>query len=251
MSKEGIIEELIKFNKDVYKYFDDRDDDGSMQDPNIKPLEFVFGVILDQGIKYERAWNAPYILKKRMGHLDINKIAKMNPKDLEKYMFDIKPALHRYRFMADRLIRACELISERYDGDARKIWNCKNLSAKDIENRFSEFAQIGQKKASMAVNILVRDWDIKIAGPKKFIDISYDIHVRRVFLRTGLIQKDKESILIDAAIKLNPDYPGELDMPSWTIGKNWCRPKKPDCIKCPIKNVCPKKTNVAVPKGNE
>lgn len=38
---------------------------------------FLFGVIFDQGIAYERAWRAPYLLKGRLGHLSMKRLAKL------------------------------------------------------------------------------------------------------------------------------------------------------------------------------
>lgn len=104
------------------------------------------------------------------------------------------------------------------------------------------FNGIGQKKASMATNILVRDLGIQ-ARDKSGIDVSYDMHVRRVFLRTGLAEIDDENTVIQSARELNPEYPGGLDLPIWDIGRGWCHPIEPECDECPIKNVCPKIIN--------
>src|SRR2546422_5199644 len=105
---------------------------------------------------------------------------------------DLKSAIARYpalaRFnddIAGWIISACKRLLEEYHGHAEEIWS-GDKTARDIATRFDEFDGIGQKKSSMAVNILVRDYDIPISGGKEGIDISYDVHVRRVFLRTGL-----------------------------------------------------------------
>lgn len=232
-----IRDKLIEYSKNIPKETIDKDARGQIKDPNEYALEFVFGVILDQGIKYYKAWSAPYELRNRLGDLNVRKIAKMNERELEEAIFK-KPALHRYKFMANRLIEASKLIIEKYDGDASNIWKGP-VSAKELESRFREFKQVGQKKASMAVNILTRDFNIPITGDKSGIDISNDVHVRRVFHRTGLTKGDSEE-LINAARELNPEYPGELDYPAWVIGMRWCRPTNPNCKECPLNEVCPK-----------
>jgi len=212
---------------------------------NMSSLDFLFGVIFDQGIKAERAWEAPNKLKKRLGHLNPLKISSMSKKDLEKIVFQ-KPALHRYKKVVDWILEACKLLNQRYEGNAENIWN-DIPRAKDLEMRFEEFKGIGQKKASMAVNILVRDFKIPIKDVnKKDINVSYDIHVRRVFLRAGLVNKDDRSLLINTARKLNPEYPGELDLPAWEIGRRWCHPTNPECDRCFLKEVCPKLLNVEI-----
>ena len=99
----------------------------------------------------------------------------------------------------------------------------------------------------MATNILVRDFGIDVKD-KRGIDISYDIHIRRVFLRTGLVEKDDMNLMIKTARKLNPEYPGALDNPCWIIGREYCHPKNPKCDKCPILKVCPKLLNTPLPK---
>jgi endonuclease III len=71
-------------------------------------------------------------------------------------------------------------------------------------------------------------------------DIAYDIHVRRMFLRTGLADRDDMNHMIDVARKLSPQRPGELDLPARMIGLGWCHPGVPDCPACPLTAFCPK-----------
>lgn len=233
-----IRDKLIEYSKNITKETIEKDAKGQIKDPNKYSLEFLFGVILDQGIKYEKAWSSPNELKNRLGELNVEKIASMNEKELEEVMFK-KPALHRFRYMAKRLIEASKLVLDKYEGDALNIWK-KPVSAKELESRFREFKQIGQKKASMAVNILVRDFNIQISGDKSGIDVSNDVNLRRVFHRTGLIKGNSEEELINAAKKLNPEYPGELDYPAWDIGRRWCHENDPNCKECPLNEACPK-----------
>lgn len=203
------------------------------------PLAFLFGVIFDQGVKAEKAWGAPYFLKERLGHLDVYKIATIPDEELST-IFNRQPKLHRFPNVAAlRIKKACKLIVQKYGGNVENLWN-DNPRSDDLQRRFEEFEGIGQKKASMATNILVRDFEIKVHD-RRGIDISYDIHVRRVFLRTGLVDKDDRDAMIELARELNPEYPGGLDYPAWHIGRNWCRPTNPDCENCPLSQVCPKK----------
>jgi endonuclease-3 len=214
--------------------------------PKESPFEFLLSVIFDQKIDADRAWKAPQELRKRLGHLDVEKIANMNEEELSK-IIKKSPALHIYfNKMAKWIINAAKLLLVKYNGKAENIWANKP-SAKELEKRFREFSGISQKKASMAVNILVRDYDIPISGSKEGIDISYDRHIRRVFLRAGLVEKDEENEIIETARKLNTHYPGELDFPAWKIGRNFCHPKNPNCNNCPLGEICPKLLNVKVP----
>lgn len=108
-----------------------------------------------------------------------------------------------------------------------------------LRRRLEEFPGIGQKKAAMAVEILVRDLGVNLRELTGS-DIAYDVHVRRVFLRTGLAQRDQVGHMVAVARTLYPERPGALDMPTWDIGRRWCRPANPDCLTCPLNTACPR-----------
>lgn len=38
---------------------------------------------------------------------------------------------------------------------------------------------------------------------------------------------------------LHPEFPGLLDLPTWQIGRTWCRPRDPRCSDCYMQPVCP------------
>ena len=71
-------------------------------------------------------------------------------------------------------------------------------------------------------------------------DIAYDVHIRRVFLRARLADRDDRDHMIAVARRLHPTRPGALDLPTWLIGRGWCHPGVPDCAMCPLTKVCPK-----------
>jgi len=210
----------------------------------ISDIDFFYGVLFDQHIRAELAWNAPNELRKRLGHLDPRLIAEMNEADLQRAM-QYPKALYPYiHNMPNWVIEASKLLVERYDGKPEEIWN-DNPRADDLQRRFAEFKGIKQKKSSMATNILVRDKHVKVSGVDfRGIDVSGDVHVRRVFLRTGLINDDTIEAAVHAARTLNPQYPGELDLPAWHIGRNFCHPKSPECPKCPLSTECPRRVDL-------
>ena len=89
----------------------------------------------------------------------------------------------------------------------------------------------------MAVEILARDLHKKLQQLSGG-DVAYDVHLRRVFLRTGLAQRDEVGHMVDVARALYPERPGVLDLPAWDIGRRWCRPADPDCPACPLNIAC-------------
>jgi len=91
----------------------------------------------------------------------------------------------------------------------------------------------------MAVEILERDLGVSLTDLSGS-DIAYDVHVRRVFLRTGLAERDDVGHMVALARALHPQRPGALDNPAWDIGRRWCRAGVPDCPTCPLVTACPR-----------
>jgi len=86
------------------------------------PLALLIGMVLDQQVKMEKAFGGPYELKRRLGHLDAGKIARMDPEQLDK-VFRERPALHRFPgSMARRVQAMCAAIVKDYGGDAGSVW---------------------------------------------------------------------------------------------------------------------------------
>lgn len=201
------------------------------------PNAFLFAVIMDYGIKAERAWAAPYELKQRLGHLNINKIAEMSETNLSR-MLRRTPALHRFcNNLARYLISASKKLRDEYSGNAANIWENTHNSA-EVLVRLLDFDGMGSKKSHMMAKILVDEFGIKM--DTQYIDVQYDTHIKRVFKRAGLSLSDSFESIILAGRILNPKYPGALDTPAWIIGRKWCHPRKPDCKNCYISNLCPK-----------
>jgi len=238
---EAIKDKLLEYGEELknepHEYHftpDEQADTLILEDSNA----FLFAVIFDQGIDAEKAWAAPYEIKKRMGHLDVGTIADMPEKQIADFLGQ-KPKLHRFwPTMARRLREASSKIQEEYNGEACNIWK-DTFDSILTYKRLLAFDGISQKKASMAVNILYRDLGVEFRNIEG-IDVSYDIMIRRVFSRTGIVLTDTMQNIINAARKLNPDYPGALDYPAWYIGRTWCSPTNPECNKCCLNNVCAK-----------
>jgi uncharacterized HhH-GPD family protein len=201
------------------------------------PFAFLIAVICDQGIVAERAWAIPQELRRRLGHLDPYRMAAQPATVISA--FAASPSLHRFvRQVAEWVVQAASVVADRYEGDASRIWNDRP-SAAELRQRLDALAGVGQKKAAMAVEILERDMHVPLSDLSGS-DIAYDVHVRRVFLRTSLAQRDDLGEMVFVARTLHPERPGELDNPAWDIGRRWCHPKNPDCPNCPLIDVCPR-----------
>jgi len=199
------------------------------------PFAFLVAVICDQGILAERAWRTPLELVRRLGHLDPERL--LADPDAAYQAFRQPPALHRYvENVPGWILAAARTVLEEYEGDAGAIWNDRP-AAGELQARLRRFPGIGQKKAAMAVEILERNLGVEIQRMSES-DIAYDVHIRRVFLRTGLAEWDRPEHMISVARAAYPERPGAMDLPAWVVGRTWCRPSAPDCPACPVREVC-------------
>jgi uncharacterized HhH-GPD family protein len=201
------------------------------------PFAFLIGVVCDHGIRAERAWAVPYELRRRIGHVDPVRLA-VEP-DTVAAAFAQPPKLHRFiNTVPGWVVRAAQMVTDEYDGDASRIWGDRPTAA-DLRGRLRRFPGIEQKKSAMAVELLERYLGVPL-DVMSGSDIAYDVHIRRVFLRTELADRDDVHHMVAAARALHPERPGALDTPAWDVGRRWCRPSDPDCPTCPILGACPR-----------
>jgi endonuclease III len=202
------------------------------------PHAFVLACVMDRQIDAERAWMIPYKISQELKSFNLPTLLKIS---IDRYssIFTNK-SLHRFNpTMAKYFFEAVHQIGNKYSQNASKIW-ADNPKSATVVRRFLEFQGVGVKIATMAANILSRQF--KIPMQDRFsIDISPDVHVKRVFTRLGFIESGSTNDeLIYCARELNPTYPGIFDLSAWEIGHNWCRPKKVDCLNCYMKDDCSK-----------
>lgn len=200
------------------------------------PHAYVLGCCMDRQDKSERCWLIPYKIKEIIGSFKIEDLGRLKR---EEYIdiFD-KNNLHRFKKdMGSVFYDAVHLILNKYKGDASGIW-AGNPSSSSVVCNFLEFKGIGVKIATMATNILARDFDIPIKDMYA-IDISPDTHVKRVFSRMGItpVNPSNEQIIY-AAKDIYPEFPGIVDYSVWQIGREWCTPTNPQCEKCVVNKEC-------------
>ena len=118
------------------------------------PLALVIGMLLDQQFAMERAFAGPYLLTQRLGHdLDAAELASYDPEELAN-LFAQPPVIHRYpRSMAGRVQSLCQLVVERYDGDAAKLWQDASNGG-ELLRRLQELPGFGRQKAQIFLALL-------------------------------------------------------------------------------------------------
>lgn len=201
------------------------------------PNAFLLGVLFTQGISAERAWAGPWELRSRLGTLELGYLAD-NPEAV-RAAIQQPPMLHRFKETLPAWIcSAARKVLAEYGGDAAQIWP-DGAEVIEVTERLSAFDGIGRKKAVMAVEILMRHFRVALVG-RECGQVAFDVHVRRVFLRTGLVDVDSREAIETAASAVCREAPGTLDLAAWLIGRETCRPKAPRCDACRLGGVCPR-----------
>lgn len=202
------------------------------------PHAFVLACVTDRQVKTEVAWRIPYELSQRLGDFSFDFLRTVSRRRLRDAFSEPSP-LHRFpETMSDNVYDAIQVIDSRYQGSAANIWKGTPPSA-EVVLRFLAFRGVGPKIATMAANILARDFKVLFSDYYS-IDVSVDVHVRRVFTRLGLIREGASvEEVIYRARALHPEFPGLMDLPAWEIGRTWCKPSNPKCHECYMVNVCP------------
>ncbi len=188
--------------------------------PADTPFEVLIGAILTQNTNWKNAEKAIDNLKKTK-NLNIEKIAKMEEKELENM---IKPSGF-YRQKAERLQNFCNFILEDF-GSVEKMFR---TNPKKLRSILLDFRGIGPETA---------DSILLYAGELPFFVI--DAYTKRIFRRIGYdIGNNYEEMRtffennIPKDVELYKEYHALIV----ELAKVFCR-KKPLCGKCPVKNNC-------------
>jgi uncharacterized HhH-GPD family protein len=123
----------------------------------------LIGFVLDQQVTVQKAFAGPLELRKRLGHLDVAKIAAADPEALAA-TFRERPALHRFPgAMAERVRLLCAFIEQRYGGDAARIWR-DAASGDDLKARLGELPGFGEMKVRTVMTLLARQFGVDPPG---------------------------------------------------------------------------------------
>lgn len=118
------------------------------------PLARLLGMVLDQQVPMEKAFSSPYVLAQRLGHEpDAAELAGYDPEALIA-LFATPPALHRFpKAMAARVQEVCQVLVDRYDGDAARLWS-DVADGPELFRRVAELPGFGKQKAQIFVALL-------------------------------------------------------------------------------------------------
>jgi uncharacterized HhH-GPD family protein len=146
---------------------------------NSNGTALLIGMLLDQQVPMEWAFNGAYTLKQRLGHLNPKHIGEMDPEDFLAVCLE-KPAIHRFpKAMAQRIQGMCTIIGEKYKNKGENIWS-DVTSGDELFTRLRELPGFGEEKAQIFIALLAKRFDVQPAGWKKAAGVFSDSHPRTV-----------------------------------------------------------------------
>ncbi len=214
-------------------------------------LGFLVAVQLDMGKPVWKAWTGPYLIAKSIGLKNFNPafISKLNKNTMVNILSKNRLGCRNlpHNRAANNLKELCKIIVKSYEGKASNIW--------EFPASFDELKEniLGLPGFGIGLtNMILRDFLIlgmipqikKTAHEMENLQVKPDVHVKRVFYRTGLADKENVTAALKAAKKYSSNCPMALDFAAFIIGIEYCGSKK--CYDCPLcfrknkKDLCPK-----------
>ncbi|HWB70686.1 MAG TPA: hypothetical protein VG452_00585 [Egibacteraceae bacterium] len=201
------------------------------------PFAYLLGVVVERGADVESEWALPHRLKQRLGHLEPARLDAA-PQTVRAAIAQ-QPALHEQAdAVAADVVAAARRVVGRFGGDAAALWSGAS-SESELSARLEDFPGIGPAKSAAVVELLKRLLRTPLS-PFKADAVACDEHVRRVLLRTGLVDRDGEGDLLDALRASHAGPPSALQYPAWEVGRRWCHPTLPNCAACVLSADCAK-----------
>lgn len=145
----GLVRMMDRFKTEGTLTGDVEDDDFIRASANAALL----GLLYDQRVRAEYAFTGPRRLFDRLGHLDMKRIAEMDPEAFVA-LFAEKPAVHRFtNKMADTTRKFAQILADRYEGNAANIWS-DGAGFDVIKKRARELPGFGEQKAAKLKYVL-------------------------------------------------------------------------------------------------
>jgi uncharacterized HhH-GPD family protein len=146
---------------------------------NANGTALLIGMLLDQQVPMEWAFNGPSTLKKRLGHLDPKKIAAMDVDDFVAVCCE-KPAVHRFpAAMGRRIHELCGIIATQYKNKGENMW-ADVTDARELTARLRVLPGFGEEKAQIFIALLGKRMGVKPRNWKTEAGVFSDENPRTV-----------------------------------------------------------------------
>jgi len=183
------------------------------------PFKVLVVTILSQNTAEKNTFRAFYRLEEKVGVSPEN-ILNVDIKEIEDA---IKPAgLYRGKARAIRLL--AEVVQNELGGNLSKLLE---KGVKEVRETLGKIPGIGEK----TIDVLLVNWGYPV--------IPIDTHIRRVSLRLGLTSRSNYRSIREALHRIfREEVRADAHLYLIKMGRTFCKPKKPLCDRCPLKEYC-------------
>lgn len=128
------------------------------------PNALLIGMVLDQQVPLEKAFNGPWVIAQRMGgSFDVTAIAGTDEDDFIA-LCSQRPAIHRFPgAMAKRVRAVCTVLTERFEGNAENVWR-EAASGAEVRSALESLPGFGREKAQIFTALLGKQWHVTPSG---------------------------------------------------------------------------------------
>ncbi|MFB2600241.1 HhH-GPD-type base excision DNA repair protein [Herbiconiux sp. P17] len=128
------------------------------------PLALLLGMLLDQQIAMETAFEGPKKILDRVGSLDAQTLAAYDPEALVE-VFRQTPAVHRFPgSMAARVQALCAWLVENWGGDASALWTRDDPDGPTVLKRLESLPGFGAQKSRIFLALLGKQYGVTPPG---------------------------------------------------------------------------------------
>ncbi len=201
--------------------------------PGDGPLEISIGAILTQNTAWSNVEKALANLR-RIAHLEDARAISLLP--IEELQQALRPSGY-YRLKSQRVLDFLSIIISRFDNS---VIHMLKGETPEVRDRLLQIRGIGPETA---------DSILLYAGSHPVMVV--DAYTRRIFSRHGWCHSDEayhalqeiclNAISADPSVRKHPRlrFLEDLHAQIVMVGKNYCRPRKPDCENCPLRCFLP------------
>lgn len=128
------------------------------------PFALLVGMLLDQQVAMETAFAGPLKLRQRLGSLDPETLAQLDPDELTEAC-RTPPAVHRYpQAMAGRIQALSAAVVADHGGHAERIWTEGDPDGREILRRLKALPGFGEQKARIFLALLGKQYGVTPEG---------------------------------------------------------------------------------------
>ncbi|WP_298888422.1 HhH-GPD-type base excision DNA repair protein [uncultured Serinicoccus sp.] len=128
------------------------------------PFALLTGMLLDQQIPMEVAFDGPRKIAERLGSVDPKAIADTDPEEFVA-LCATPPSVHRFpRSMGQRVHDLATAVVRDYDGDTAAIWSDGEPDGREVLKRLKALPGFGDQKARIFLALLGKQRGLTAEG---------------------------------------------------------------------------------------